>query len=163
MCLCRSPTFSSQLPFQIADTLQSTIQSKTATLPKVEEAKTGADNDRSMPPFNANASSPSEVGSNVIYHHSVINKASSRCIIYMISHLQPSSPPYPLRAAIFLGLGRSGSSDISITYRRSRTKCIRTNCGCIWVHSTYAILMPFQKSAVLHILHARFQESSIQS
>jgi len=46
---------------EVADTLRNTIQSKTATLPKAEEAKAEADSNRPIPPFNADASTPSEV------------------------------------------------------------------------------------------------------
>lgn len=59
--------FSFQPSSQVADTLQSTIQSKTATLPKVEEAKIEADSKRPIPPFNASASSPSEVSPTLFF------------------------------------------------------------------------------------------------
>lgn len=70
------PYFSSRPSSQVADTLQSTIQSKTATLPKAEEANAEADSKRPIPPFKADAPSPSEVGPNVIFHHSRLNKSS---------------------------------------------------------------------------------------
>jgi DNA-directed RNA polymerase I subunit RPA49 len=67
-------TSGNSLPFshtnhpQVADTLQSIIRSKTAALPKAEEAKAEANSNRPIPPFNANATRPSEVGSNFIRH-----------------------------------------------------------------------------------------------
>jgi DNA-directed RNA polymerase I subunit RPA49 len=75
VCASASSLFShSDHPSQVADTLQSTIQSKMATLPKVEETKAEADSKRPIPSFNADATSPSEVGSNVTFHHSILNK-----------------------------------------------------------------------------------------
>jgi len=75
VCTSADPQFLIPTTSQVADTLQSTIQSKMAMLPQAKEAKTEADNKRPIPPFNADASSPSEVGPNVIFRHSVLNKS----------------------------------------------------------------------------------------
>lgn len=171
MYLCRFLIFLSQPSSQVAATLQNTIQSNTAALPKAEEAKAEANSNRPIPPFNADANRLSEVGSHYIYHHLALR-------VFQVYNLDDIVPSVELSAiSMATILGREDGKGANLPWSRSQwinrhfnhltnkpNKADKDE-DKLWVHRLHCahchILMPFQKGAVLYLLHARFQEGSI--